>query len=84
MENYCPKLPTVISFMAKDIISLSRIFSIFLLTRPINLMVYLKIVLKQVFYMTEILFFVLMPRYYCFGVTYVSSSLEPHLYPQES
>ena len=45
-------------------------------------MVYLRIchlILRQVFYMTGILYFVSVPRYGCFENIYVSRSMELHL-----
>ena len=47
---------TLVTFMARDIISFNGIFSMFSLARLIKLMVYLKIcqqILKQLFHMTE-------------------------------
>ena len=71
----------VLAFMSRDIISFNGIFSIFSLTGLIKLMVYLKIcqwILKQLFHLTEILFFILIPRYCCY---YVSRSVELQLCP---
>ena len=79
MEHLCTTHPTVIAFMVRDIIALNSISSIFPLAGLIKLMVYLQIChwrSKQVFYRTKILFFILIPRYGCFGVTYVSRSVE--------
>ena len=87
MENLCTTQPAVIAFMVRDFMALTGIFSIFPLAGLIKLMVYLQIchwISKQVFYRTEILFFVLIPRCGCFGVTYVSSSVELNLFPSES
>ena len=64
MENSCTIHPTVKLFIVRNIISLNNIFSIFALAGLIKLMVHFKI--------CRILFFVLIPRYGCFGVTYVS------------
>ena len=57
------------------------------LARLIKLIMYLKIchwILNQVFHRTGILFFVLVSTYGCFGVTYMSRSMELHLCPSNS
>ena len=57
------------------------------LARLIKLIMYLKIchwILNQVFHRTGILFFVLVSMYGCFGVTYMSRSMELHLCPSNS
>ena len=72
MENLCTA-PTVIAFMVRDVMALIGIFSIFLLAGPVILMVLfidLSLISKQVFYITKSLFFVLIPWYNCFRVTY--------------
>ena len=77
MENLCTTHPTVIAFMVRDVMSLKSIFSIFLLAGLIDFMVYFQIcywISKQVFYSTEILFFILSPRYGYFEVRHVSRS----------
>ena len=59
-----------IGFIIRDIISLNCTFSILPLAEPTNLKVYLTLyhwLLKQVFYMIKILFFILISRYGCFG-----------------
>lgn len=73
----------LVAFMVMDITSLNSIFSIFL-TVLVELTTYLKIcywILKQVFHMSGVLSFVLIP---CFGVMYVSRSMKLHLFPWES
>ena len=68
MENLCTTHSTVIAFMA----SISSIFPLVGLTK---LMVYLKKchwMLKPVFHRIGILFFLLLPSYGCFRVTYVN------------
>ena len=87
MENLCTTHPAVIAFMVRDVMALNDIFSIFPLAERIKILLYLQIchwISKQVFYRTEILFFVLIPRYGCFRVTYVSWSIELNLCPSES
>ena len=82
MENLCATHPTVIAFMVWDFMALNGIFNIFPLEGHIKIMVYLQIfhwVSKQVFYRREMLFFVLIPRYGWFPVTYVSMSVELNL-----
>ena len=59
-----------IGFIIRDIISLNCTFSILPLAESTNLKVYLTLyhsLLKQVFYMIKILFFILISRYGCFG-----------------
>ena len=54
--------------------------------RHIELIVYLKIchwISKRMFYRTEILFFVLIPKFGCFRVMHVLRSMEPHPCPWE-
>lgn len=63
-----------IGFIIRDIISLNCTFSILPLAESTNLKVYLTLyhwLLKQVFYMIKILFFILISRYGCFGFLYV-------------
>ena len=73
------------SFHIRDIMAFSDIFSIFSLAWLIKRMVQLNMchwMLKLVFYRAVILFFVLVPRYCCFGVTYVSRSMKLHPCPK--
>ena len=73
MENLCTTHPTVIAFMVKHIIALKGIFSIFALAGLIKFIVYLQDChspSKQVFYSTEIVFFILIPRNGCFRLVY--------------
>ena len=79
IEDLCATYLTVIAFMVKDVMVLKGIFSIFPLAGLVKFMVLLQIchwISKQVFYSTEILFFVLIPSYFCFRATYVSRSIE--------
>ena len=79
MENLCTAHPTAVAFMVRDIMALNGIFSILPVAGLFKPIVYLKIchwISKQVFYRTGILLFVLIPRYGCFGVTYMSNSVE--------
>ena len=72
MGNLCTTHPTVIAFMVRDVMVLNGIFSIFPLAGLMKFMLYLQIchcISKQVFYKTEISFFVLSLKYGCFGVT---------------
>lgn len=69
----------LVAFMVTDITSWNSIFNIFL-TVLVELTTYLKIcywILKQVFDMSGVLSFVLIP---CFGVMYVSRSMELHTF----
>ena len=78
--------PPVIAFMVRGVMPLKCIFSIFPLAWLFEFMVYLQIcqwISKQVFYSTEILYFVLIPRYGCFRTAYVSRSIDLNLYPSE-
>ena len=87
MENLCATHTTVIVFMVRDAMALNGIFSIIPLVELIKIMVHLQIchwISKQVFCRTEILFVVLIPRYGCFGVTYMSRSMELNLCLSES
>ena len=62
MENVCAAHPAVIAVMIRDLMVLNEIFSIFPLAGRIKPMVYLQVchqISKQMFYRTEILFFVL-------------------------
>ena len=51
-------------------------------THPTVIVKAFMLLLKEVFYRTGILFFVLIPRYVCFGVTYAPRSMELHLCPE--
>ena len=69
MEKLCVTPPTVTAFMIRHIIALKGIFSILALAGFIKVILYLQVyhwLSKQVFYSTEIVFFVLIPRYGCF------------------
>ena len=82
VENLCTTHLLGVAFMVSAIISLNDSFSNCPMTGLIELTMYLNIcfrMLKQVFCMTGILFFVLIPRYDCFGVMCVSRSMEQHL-----
>ena len=84
MENLCTTPPAVIAFMVRDVMAVKSIFPLAGLN---DFMMYFQIchwISKKVFYSTEILFFVLIPRYGCFGVTYVSRSIKLDLCPSES
>lgn len=70
MDNLCTTYSTVTAFMVRKVMAINDISSIFALAGLIKLM-YLQIchwIWKQVFYRTEILFFVLIPMYGCFIV----------------
>ena len=81
---------TCLAYNTSDMVremALNGIFSMFPLAGIIKLMVYLKIcqwMSKRVFYRTEYLLFVLISRFGCFGVTYVSRSMEPPPCPWDS
>ena len=74
MENICTTHPRETVFMARNVMALMGIFSIFPQAGLINFIVFLQVchwISKPWFYSTEILLFVLIPRYCCFRVTYV-------------
>ena len=86
MENLRITHLTVIVFIVKDFMTLNGIFIIFQLAGFIQLMEYLQIchwISKQLFYRTESVFFDLIIRYGCFGVMYVSRSMELNICSSE-
>ena len=85
-KDLCKRNLTLIAFMVRKM-ALNHIFSIFQLVEIIKLTVYLNIchwMSKQAFCRTEILLFLLIPRFGCFVVIYVSRSMRLHSYPWES
>ena len=87
IKNLCTTHPTAIAVKVGDIMALNNIFCIFPLAVLFKLMVYLHIyhwMSKQMFYRTEMLFLVSIPRYGCFRVTYVPRLIELNRCPSES
>ena len=71
MEDLCTIHPSVKSLMFRDIISLTVIFKISPLVGLFGVFRNCSLSIKQLCYITKILFLVLIPLYRCFGFTYV-------------
>ena len=85
-NDLCKTNLKLIAFMVREM-ALNHIFSILQLGEIIERTVYLNIchwMSKQAFYKTEILLFLLIPRFGCFGVIYVTRSMRLHSYLWES